>query len=195
LHGLATTLHPAQLAVDVSRAASISCTILRQRRYLTTDVVSNVRWVAVAVSMLCEMKLVDALHYLCECLELITEPLLYLDWCERRVREAERKRWVVRKFIEDMRDDPLSAGVTMSLVLGKRESTDIVLVHSLRILARDIQSEDGVANAAIAEAADRLEALSESIGKIRADVQLLRGRRVFLLNRKERMNDKPTNGR
>lgn len=39
--------------------------------------------------------------------------------------------------------------------------TDIkTLVSSLRILSRDIQSEDGVANAAIAEAADRLEELA-----------------------------------
>lgn len=32
-----------------------------------------------------------------------------------------------------------------------------MLVSALRILAQDIQSDDGVANAAIAEAADRLE--------------------------------------
>lgn len=31
------------------------------------------------------------------------------------------------------------------------------LVSALRILAQDIQSDDGVANAVIAEAADRLE--------------------------------------
>ena len=31
------------------------------------------------------------------------------------------------------------------------------LVSALRLLAQDIQSDDGVANAAIAEAADRLE--------------------------------------
>ena len=35
------------------------------------------------------------------------------------------------------------------------------LIEALRILARDIQSEDGVANAAIAEAADRLEELAK----------------------------------
>ena len=34
------------------------------------------------------------------------------------------------------------------------------IIEALRILARDIQSEDGVANAAIAEAADRLEELA-----------------------------------
>lgn len=38
-----------------------------------------------------------------------------------------------------------------------RESSTDTLIKALRILARDIQSEDGVANAAIAEAADRLE--------------------------------------
>ena len=36
-----------------------------------------------------------------------------------------------------------------------------VLIEALRILARDIQSGDGVANAAIAEAADRLEELAK----------------------------------
>ena len=37
-----------------------------------------------------------------------------------------------------------------------RSSTE-TLIAALRVLARDIQSDDGVANAAIAEAADRLE--------------------------------------
>lgn len=32
-----------------------------------------------------------------------------------------------------------------------------ILIRAMRILADEIQSEDGVANAAIAEAADRLE--------------------------------------
>lgn len=41
-----------------------------------------------------------------------------------------------------------------------RTSTPI-LIEALRILARDIQSEDGVANAAIAEAADRMQELFE----------------------------------
>jgi hypothetical protein len=39
-----------------------------------------------------------------------------------------------------------------------RSSTE-TLIKALRILARDIQSNDGVANAAIYEAADRLEEL------------------------------------
>jgi len=37
------------------------------------------------------------------------------------------------------------------------------LIKAMRILARDIQSGDGVANAAIAEAADRLEEQSVAI--------------------------------
>ena len=41
-----------------------------------------------------------------------------------------------------------------------RSSTE-TLIAALRILARDIQSEDGLAKAAIAEAAERLEELDE----------------------------------
>lgn len=36
-------------------------------------------------------------------------------------------------------------------------SSTATIIAALRILARDIQSQDGIANAAIAEAADRLE--------------------------------------
>jgi hypothetical protein len=42
-----------------------------------------------------------------------------------------------------------------------RSSTE-TLINALRILSRDIDSEDGVANAAISEAADRLEELHNS---------------------------------
>ena len=35
------------------------------------------------------------------------------------------------------------------------------IIEALRILARDIHSEDGVANATISEAADRLEELQK----------------------------------
>ena len=41
-----------------------------------------------------------------------------------------------------------------------------ILISAMRLLARDIQSEDGVANAAIAEAADRLEEFQEALTKI-----------------------------
>jgi hypothetical protein len=38
-----------------------------------------------------------------------------------------------------------------------------ILISALRILADDIQSEDGVANACISEAADRIEELVEEL--------------------------------
>lgn len=38
-----------------------------------------------------------------------------------------------------------------------------ILIDALRILARDIFSEDGIANLAIAEAADRLEELQKQL--------------------------------
>lgn len=51
--------------------------------------------------------------------------------------------------------------------MGYRESSCETLVSAMRILSQDIQSEDGVANAAIAEAADRLERFYEALVKIR----------------------------
>jgi hypothetical protein len=47
------------------------------------------------------------------------------------------------------------------------KTPDSILISALRTLAVDIQSEDGVANAAIAEAADRLEELSLLVGEYR----------------------------
>lgn len=38
-----------------------------------------------------------------------------------------------------------------------------ILISAMRLLAREIQSEDGVANAAIAEAADRMEELARQV--------------------------------
>lgn len=49
-------------------------------------------------------------------------------------------------------------------------SSDRTLVLALRALARDVQCADGVANAAILEASQRLEALSNSIEDIRDSV-------------------------
>jgi hypothetical protein len=46
-------------------------------------------------------------------------------------------------------------------------SSGETLVAAMRILSRDIQSDDGVANAAIAEAADRLERLQAALVAIR----------------------------
>lgn len=47
--------------------------------------------------------------------------------------------------------------------MPETRSTTETLVTALRILSRDIQSDDGVANAAIAEAADRLEELAAEL--------------------------------
>ena len=46
-------------------------------------------------------------------------------------------------------------------------SSGDTLIAAMRILARDIQSNDGVANAAIAEAADRLERWQAALIEIR----------------------------
>jgi hypothetical protein len=45
--------------------------------------------------------------------------------------------------------------------MSKRRTDDATLIAALRILARDIECGDGVANATIAEAADRLQELAE----------------------------------
>jgi len=42
---------------------------------------------------------------------------------------------------------------------GKHESTNEALIMALRILSQDVISEDGVANAALAEASERMEQL------------------------------------
>lgn len=46
-----------------------------------------------------------------------------------------------------------------------RSSTETI-ISALRVLARDIQSDDGVANAAIAEAADRMEEMQRQLERI-----------------------------
>jgi hypothetical protein len=42
-----------------------------------------------------------------------------------------------------------------------KKSSDDMLVEALRVLARDIDSADGVANTVIAQAADRIEQLTK----------------------------------
>lgn len=55
-----------------------------------------------------------------------------------------------------------------------RSSTE-TLIEALRILARDIESQDGVANAAIAEAAERLDEFRrELLGILAGDLHSLR---------------------
>ena len=48
-----------------------------------------------------------------------------------------------------------------------------ILVSAMRLLAQEIQSEDGVANAAIAEAADRLEEMEGGLAAAQARIQVL----------------------
>ena len=45
-------------------------------------------------------------------------------------------------------------------------SSTQTLIEALRILARDIESGDGIANACIAEAADRLEGYAERLAEL-----------------------------
>ena len=42
-----------------------------------------------------------------------------------------------------------------------------ILIKALEILSKDIQSEDGVANATIAEAADRLKLLYNTVNELK----------------------------
>lgn len=46
------------------------------------------------------------------------------------------------------------------------KTDDQTLIEALRILANDVQSDDGVANACIAEGANRLRELKERISKL-----------------------------
>jgi hypothetical protein len=47
------------------------------------------------------------------------------------------------------------------------QSSDQTLIAAMRVLAAEIQSGDGVANAAIQEAAERLQAMHDAITTIR----------------------------
>lgn len=68
-----------------------------------------------------------------------------------------------------------------------RSSTE-TLVKALRILARDIQSDDGVANAAIAEAADRLAELERENAALRDDKERLDSGTILLIVHGERVH-------
>ena len=54
-----------------------------------------------------------------------------------------------------------------------RKSSTETLIAAMRVLARDIQSGDGVANAAIAEAADRLEEQHARIAELDGRINIL----------------------
>lgn len=49
------------------------------------------------------------------------------------------------------------------------KSSDETLIAALRILAAEIQSGDGVANAVIAEAAERIEELKREVDAFKED--------------------------
>lgn len=56
------------------------------------------------------------------------------------------------------------------------KSSTETLISALRILARDIKSNDGVANACISEAADRLEEYKDMQAKIETLIDKLEGK-------------------
>lgn len=56
----------------------------------------------------------------------------------------------------------------------RRSSTETIIT-AMRILAEDIQSEDGVANAAIREAADRLEELASELARMKRNRDMWKG--------------------
>lgn len=60
-----------------------------------------------------------------------------------------------------------------------KKTNSKTLIKALRILSEDVQSDDGVANACIAEAADRIEELEAKVSelnqKLCRDIFRLRG--------------------
>ena len=49
------------------------------------------------------------------------------------------------------------------------------IIEAMRILAEDIQSEDGIANAAIREAADRLHEMNAETERLGRNIDMLKG--------------------
>lgn len=56
---------------------------------------------------------------------------------------------------------------------GAPESSTLVLISALRVLSRDIQSQDGVANAAMLEAAQRMEKLDTQVQGLKRHAEAL----------------------
>ena len=48
------------------------------------------------------------------------------------------------------------------------------LIKAMRLLSEDIQSEDGVANAALSECADRMERMQQRINQLESENDALR---------------------
>jgi hypothetical protein len=86
--------------------------------------------------------------------------LALAKWSERKTVAGETKE---RHFMDSEEKN------TLQQKENKKDDPDTTLVSALRILARDIDSEDGIANAAIAEAADRIEELAKEIKQIHKD--------------------------
>jgi cell division protein FtsB len=55
-----------------------------------------------------------------------------------------------------------------------RKTDTLTLAKAMRILAIEIHSDDGVANAAIHEAAERLDELHEENKRLKADIEELK---------------------
>ena len=66
-----------------------------------------------------------------------------------------------------------------------RKTDTKTLFKAMRILARDIQSDDGVANGAISEAADRIEELQAQRDRLREVLKEL----VFLIDHNQYFYD------
>jgi cell division protein FtsB len=56
----------------------------------------------------------------------------------------------------------------------KTKTKTLILARAMSVLAVAIQSDDGVANAAIAEAAERLEELHEENKRLKAEIEELK---------------------
>lgn len=63
---------------------------------------------------------------------------------------------------------------------------DSTLISALRILARDVESDDGVANTMLFEAAERFGKLVLEAHNLRADVERLSAQNALLLGQRER---------
>lgn len=70
-----------------------------------------------------------------------------------------------------------------------RSSTETLIV-SMRVLAKNISSEDGVANAAIAEAADRLEELQAENAKLRKNFMFAESEIILLREDRDELREK-----
>ena len=81
----------------------------------------------------------------------------------------ERAEYEIDKYIKEK-----SGGTIMDFNLNNIRTKNETLVKALRILVEDIQSEDGVANACIAEAASRIDELDKEVLQLKMENFLLK---------------------